>query len=404
MWISSVRASLPRASMLLATALAITQAGCGDRSRTGSPQIDAAAIWTAAGEPDLVLGRDGGPADRELGIIAGAVQLPDGTIAVADQQAHSIRFFAPDGRLTATAGGNGDGPGEFSYLWWMRAGDGDTVVTYDLNQRRLSWFTPQGFIRATAFVKAHGTHPEIHGPFRNGYLLQVENPRKAALPVTAQEPGPFNDTVALVLYNLGGSARSAFARIEDSDMVLSITKYRGIPSRTIATPYFGRTRYIASNTSGFAVGKNDSLKIDIYAPNGTVRHTIRMPVTLRPVTQADVDSFEQQMLVDETAPALAGFAEARASTPPPATMPAFADLIYDADRNLWVGEYTLPGSVPARFMVFDTTGTLIARATVPAMHRILSIGPTAVLGLVRDENDVQMVARFPLRKTPAARN
>jgi sugar lactone lactonase YvrE len=71
---------------------------------------------------------------------------------VADAYAHAIKVFATDGRLLATYGTRGDGPGEFNYPTHLALSNGELAVTDSLNSRIQFLRTTDG-----AFVRQFGT-------------------------------------------------------------------------------------------------------------------------------------------------------------------------------------------------------------------------------------------------------
>lgn len=144
------------------------------------PPIEASRIAIAA-EPDLVLGEGGalaGP-DYEFFGIGGVSQLRDGTLVVANAGTSELRFYGADGRLLRSAGGAGDGPGEFRDVGhhWLLAGD--TVVVWDWRARRFQHFGPDGaFVRAASMVTAPFTGfagPNPQAVLKDGRVIVIFN-------------------------------------------------------------------------------------------------------------------------------------------------------------------------------------------------------------------------------------
>ena len=76
----------------------------------------------------------------------------------------------------------------------------------------------------------------------------------------------------------------------------------------------------------------------------------------------------------------------------------YGDLHIDRLGNLWVERGPL-ASAEIEHLVFDPDGNLLAVAHLPAM-RVMEIGIDYVIGVVRDELDVQVIATFALEKAP----
>ncbi len=94
--------------------------------------------------------------DDTLGILARPEwisELPDGRLVVADQSDKNLKLYAPSGRRVQTAGRVGRGPGEFVGLMTGQTFR-DSLVGYDLNGMRLSFFGPDlSFARALTFSR-----------------------------------------------------------------------------------------------------------------------------------------------------------------------------------------------------------------------------------------------------------
>lgn len=64
-----------------------------------------------------------------------------------------VRIFDRDGQQIRTFGGEGESPGEFRRLSWLGRADGDTLVTYDTDLRRATWFTYSGEVVRTLKIE-----------------------------------------------------------------------------------------------------------------------------------------------------------------------------------------------------------------------------------------------------------
>ena len=95
--------------------------------------------------------------------------------------------------------------------------------------------------------------------------------------------------------------------------------------------------------------------------------------------------------------------------PIPSTMPAFgvrrwrsgyAETPIHVDRlgNLWVREYNRPGSIRSQWSVFDADGRFLGPLRFPDRFVPLDIGRDYVLGLSKDEFDVEYIQLYDLIK------
>ena len=84
--------------------------------------------------------------------------------------------------------------------------------------------------------------------------------------------------------------------------------------------------------------------------------------------------------------------------PLPETYPAYTGIALSAEGYLWVREYDLPGNEANNWSVFDAEGTLLGTLGLPPRFRPLDIGPDYILGVWRDEDDVEHVRMYDLVK------
>jgi hypothetical protein len=79
-------------------------------------------------------------------------------------------------------------------------------------------------------------------------------------------------------------------------------------------------------------------------------------------------------------------------------------MIVDADGNLWVGDWVSgfapPQRTPERWYVFDPEGRLFGEVAMPAGFRPHDIGSDWLVGVTRDELEVEYVEVYELRKQP----
>jgi hypothetical protein len=79
-------------------------------------------------------------------------------------------------------------------------------------------------------------------------------------------------------------------------------------------------------------------------------------------------------------------------------MPGYDRLLVDESGNLWARPFTA-NDAPACWHVFENKPLRFAMACLPPGFLPLDIGESAILGRIRDELDVEYVARFRLVKS-----
>ena len=106
--------------------------------------------WTV--QEELRIGALEGDPEYQFGQVAqGGITVDShGRIYVLDQQAQEIKVYSPDGAYEKTIGKQGGGPGELRAAQFLVMGPGDTLVVPDLGNRRVSKFSPDGTLLASA--------------------------------------------------------------------------------------------------------------------------------------------------------------------------------------------------------------------------------------------------------------
>lgn len=101
-----------------------------DRSVEFTVRDEGVVFWVAT-EPAVSIGLREGAALYLLLRVRAAGFLPEGRIFVSNGGSREIRLYDPEGRFLGSAGGAGDGPGEFTDLGTAGSYRGDSLFAYD---------------------------------------------------------------------------------------------------------------------------------------------------------------------------------------------------------------------------------------------------------------------------------
>lgn len=147
-------------------------------------------------ESDLVLGGEQGPQDDAwFGAAVDVAAFDDGHFAVFDRVRAQILMFDSTGALTATYGGEGDGPGEYRHPYALEK-VGDHLVAWDggRSATALTILSRNGDVRGTTQQTASG---DWHRPtFRRPYI-NIEGAQRGPEDVT-RRLAPYDDSSFLV--------------------------------------------------------------------------------------------------------------------------------------------------------------------------------------------------------------
>jgi hypothetical protein len=152
-----------------------------------------------------------------------------------------------------------------------------------------------------------------------------------------------------------------------------------------------RTTAIVAYRDRILVGDTEHSEIRILSPDGEPHLFVRWHHEPRAITDADIAAARADALEDESSESDRTEVErmfARLELPP--AMPAFGALRVDTAGNLWIMDYrTEWDEGDISWSVFDPDGSMIARLSMPGGFLPTQIGDDFVLGITRDELDVE---------------
>jgi hypothetical protein len=338
---------------------------------------------------------DGDPA-RQFDDVIGLTRSGDGSLAVADGGSQEVRFFDPAGNLTAIAGGSGEGPGEFTGLSGLGLGPGGSIWAYDFYLRRITWLNGAGEVVGLVSL---GLEPPVLspvGPLSDGTfaLRQLWGATQVS---EATATGLRRDPAAFVRFDDQGALVDTLGLFPGREVLLTDENGRGVMS----TPPFALNSVGSLWQGNLVVGTQDSFELVELGPEGEVTRVVRIPgwdLSLDPGEMEEYLQLRLQGVPQERRPAVRKELEAM---PVPSTKPAYGQVLSDEPGNLWVGEWTLFPGIPQRWTVLDRAGGWLGEVAMPGRFLPFAIGEDWVLGVERDDLDVQYVLLYPLRKEGA---
>lgn len=334
--------------------------------------------WRVEVEPTVQMGALGAATDLNLYGVSGAVLLGDGRVAVADG-AQRILLFSQEGALLRTIGRAGDGPGEFRRISRLSRAAGDTLVAWDIGNYRLSFLTAEaGFVRSVPTTVmppamfqgafSDGTYLATRGvPGGGGPTGGVQIGRGQLELVRLDGNGDFINRVAVVSgpesLDLGGAGPRVMFR-------------SGELKRTIVAT-FGNRAFVATG---------DRFEVLVFSSDGGDPESIRADYSPIPYTEEDL----MEHLSDGPYESIVT-ARTVQNWPSDHTRAATIGLLVDDDGNVWVEEYRESPDEEGDWRVFRSDGTQVASVKLPSRFRALQIGTEEILGVSRDELDVETV-------------
>ena len=407
-------------NVMLAAGFSLTVASCADAQRTASPPTvsDSAGIrivvnaWPAnvaamvGASPIVEIGGGSDAAGDLAGVIA-AVRLGDGRIAIAEQSTRSIKLFDTRGRFVRSTGRQGAGPGEFAAITRLELLTGDTLAAYDGLPGVLSVFDTTGRLIRTSRLATGMGGLQLQGMLGDGTMVLSRgyNPRFSRTSrlerdsisyLTAKPDAPGMDTVA---------------KVPGSDIYL----FAG-PDFSSRNPVpFGRVSLIGVHGDRIALATGDRWEIELRSPTGQLRELHRVRRQPAAVTRSDIARYRQDYLermrgsrpqavggggapADIQARMMAQREKMLDAVPYPRTHAPYDSLVVGRDAELWVRVAGPPTPEARTWLVLARSGAAAGTVSIPAGLRLLQVGRDFILAARRDEDDVEHVGVYPLRR------
>ncbi len=395
-----------RTALSALTALTALTAGCGREAGGNAPITrDSAGVtiveyakrtsdtlpWTIPSQPVVEIGAVEGDEAYQLSSVSSVRRLSDGRIVVANTGTNELRVYDKTGRHLVTMGRKGEGPGEFAGLGPVIVGAGDTLLAYDGNLKRVSLFTPDGvFVRSFSLAFAQG-FPQLEGEFADGTFLTTRN--------FAFIPGEIDDVVR--------DSAPVYHFAADGTLLDSVGRWlaqewyvHGTRGEAWATSLpFGRRMMVAVARDGFYVGSSGRYAIEWRDPAGQLRRILRVLDEPIPVSAADWERVKQERMTGVEDRWRPRQERMLSEMPVPSTRPAYGSLVLDTDGNLWVAESVVSSDDPQGWTVFASDGHMLGTITTPSGLNVRDIGRDYVLGVARDDLDVEHVRMYVLERS-----
>lgn len=360
------------------------------------------SAWRLGDAPRLDIGRLEGPKATQFFQVSAGTRLSDGSFVLGSFGSHDLRRFTTGGEHVWTVGREGEGPGEFAGLTQVAVGPGDTILTYDFRQRRISRFGPDGSFGDARPLEgaSEGGFAFVEALLPDGRAVYTWRVFGDAVDGPPPEGEIRRDTIGVHVSGLPGDSARELGRFPGPEMVvLQSGETDGGFNITISSPAFGRSTEIAAGPAGVWIGDTDRFEIRRYAFDGRLEAIVSRAFQPRVVDDALVRRAMDEELQDADDDNEGRLIRRRwEEIPIPATLPAYESLAVDRQGNLWVQLFEIPGARERVWSVFSAAGVWLCDVSFPDRFRPLEIGDDYVLGRFGDELDVEHVQMWDLVK------
>jgi hypothetical protein len=358
------------------------------RDSAGIIIVESVAPAWAAGEglsisetPILTIGMQEGPPEYQLHQVRAAVRLPDGRIAMTNGGTAELRIYGPDGRHLVSAGGSGGGPGEFVAIADAMPA-GDSIQVWDAATQRISVFGMDGGFGRTSVVGSDPGLPMLGGFLADGSLVLGHFDPFGRSRLQDQPPVRQRPEIVYTRRTSDGTVTDTIGRLPGPEMMMQ--------SSVLFSPF----THVAARGDRIVSGDGERYEIEYRAPDGELLRIARIPHTPERVTEEHLLSAIAQAPLERMSHAVDVRDLLHAEY-----FPAYGGLMVDATGHVWALEFPRPGHQGPRGMdVFDPDGYWLGTLSMSPSFRALDIGEDYILGMWRDEFDVEYLHLYQLTR------
>ena len=313
--------------------------------------------------------------------IRDGVLLLGGKAALGDNGNGEIVVLGPFGEVEAVFGRWGQGPEEIGRLVSMKRLTGDTIVVEDDGNNRISLFTEHGFERSYRIEDGVVA-------FDLRFLGLIG---RTLIMTTGTYQPYFSEPwfkAVLVRHPLG---------TQQWDTIRFFDFARRIVENQTPNP-FRPSGHAAVTAGEILVNRGDRPEVLRLDLEGRTHRIIRWREDRRVLSDSIWKVFSDYRRGIETRRSeeqMRGLlADLRNAVMEP--LPYSGELRGDDKGRVWVAEFSSDHRYPARYRVFDRDGLFLGWVPMPPRFQALDIRGDEVLGVLRDEFDVEAAAVFPL--------
>ena len=353
-----------------------------------------------AAEPALSIGQLSGPDELLFGRIQSARRDAAGNLVVADGQAYEIRIFDGEGRHLRSLGREGEGPGEFESLqgaWPVTDGG---IVAADPTLERITQFDGEGIPTGTATLAERDNLRGIFaiGLAGPGMVLSRASPRNVpdfenmggsmADMMDAWFGGEQNRRLLFVRHRLDGALVDTLA--EGKDAPVASVAVGDAAAMTFTIPFSPRS-IAAGSPYGIVVTHGAIYEIRFFDQSGSMRMIARLDDAPEVRTDEHLERYAGYGSSEPDEAEIRERIERYRQVPLPDRLPAYEDILFAEEGEVWARRYRLTGETEFLWDVFAADGIYLGRVNVPASFRIEEVGRSQILGVATDELGVERV-------------
>jgi hypothetical protein len=269
---------------------------------------------------------------------------------------------------------------------------GDTLWVYDINRRRLTFFDARSGAFRTTSMAATAALPSLVGRRADGSFVFASDvlpadlgsltsgfSRPDAVYFRVDADGAIGDTLLI------GKGQERIVQISGPER---IELFRPLFSRAASRTVLG---------DDLVYGDQVGFEAHVYRRDGSLRRIVRRTGIDLQLTDQSYRDLEETLVSSAPANVQPGLRQLYDKQAHPTTRPAFNRFLPGPDGELWVQDWTFDGAATG-WSVFGADGAWLGSVQMPARFWPFTIGRDEILGVWRDELDVEFVRAYPLQR------
>lgn len=339
--------------------------------------------WRVDPEPAFRLGDDEDDPSSQFFRVLDAALLAGGDVIVVDGGTSEVRRYDAGGRHLWSAGGSGEGPGEFQSPRYLGRRQDGAFLIWDRSLSRLSVLGEQGDLIATERPSVGGSEFVAQGLFDDGAWL-VTFPVSIAAPEAGTT---WADTIGLWRYDPVQRDRVRLATIPGQRWIWTGRHMLPVP--------FSPRPLRAIDGTRLAVASGPDAQVSLRDAAGSLVARHRIVRNRQPVSGADITrAIESLVEIGQSGADAAVWREWGNRMESPGYEPAFDQLLTEPDGTIWARRFqSNPVSRESpTWDVFDPTGVYLGPVSTPGALTVLAIRDGLLAGVYRDELGVEYVS------------
>jgi hypothetical protein len=339
-----------------------------------------------------------------MGNIVSLAVGPHGDIFAADKKRYTIHMFAPKGDYVASLGQKGKGPGEFMFLNSNIKIQADTLYVLQRVSRLIELFNikTHHFIRTIKIPKIKVDGSKIGNvnnlfPLANGKILLLSAPSyfyglKANQKFHGKSLKTSHHFITISKIKPSGKVlKKILLKLPEpkpNDQHIIYLK-SGAMHVFAGLTFYPEFKMAVGPKGAFYAGKSDSLIIQKYDQKGALINKIQASHAHIRFTNKDRDSLAKARNLNT-----AQFKKIiNKVVGAPTYWPAFQNFVVDDKGRIWV-ELLNPGKKYQQWWIFNKTGKLKWKTTLPADLKVYTVQHKDVYGIYTPQKGLSSIERY----------